>query len=117
MLSTQYARKCKLLEEWVITQREVGDFMHQWGSYAQINLSNDHCKHKLVRINMGEYSKTVTDCGSQLRYSTSSYCKYYQCVCVYVYIYISLLDVRGRYLIRLVGFFNKWFIRYIYTYK
>jgi hypothetical protein len=48
-------------------QREVEDFTHQWGSYAHINLNNGHSKHNLVRIGMGEYSKTVKDGGRQIK--------------------------------------------------
>jgi hypothetical protein len=40
-------------------QREVGDFTHQWGSYAHINSNNGNSKHILVRIGMGEYSKKI----------------------------------------------------------
>jgi hypothetical protein len=70
-------------------QQEVGDFTHQWGSYAHINLINGHCKHNLAHIDMGECSKTMKDGGRQLRYSTSSYCKY----CQYMYVYTHTLHV------------------------
>jgi hypothetical protein len=44
-------------------QHDVGNFTHQWGSYAHINLINGRCKHNLVHIDMGECSKTVKDGG------------------------------------------------------